>query len=387
MSTINRTDIARRQLKTLRDSDQRIQAMLLGGLAEEFTGLLPELISEGRCTLSLEGGCFNAFHTPEPRGRHIVLSIQNIRDPETPHKVCFDGLVKARSDDMLMAKLLASLIASVQESENRTVTEADAIAVRRYFPVWGNKGEVEFAALQHHLSHDTMLPSNEFLFPDFENPHRERRAADRYLHDFVSYLKSLGVGRSRIECVALILLNDYPESFQTLHKICAVVGLVSNPHSHQELQRLITKMTPTILRMHFATEDAVVRTQQLDFLMRFSDTFKDEDTFIKSNEVHQVFVEVLARGKIQTLLQFLNEVAPTGATDDKRSMNKNTQRISGMIAEAFRRAMLQERYGIAAALGQLNPALIAECNRDRAVELALLHRQPIALEWAHHLVV
>ncbi len=387
MSTIDRTAIARRQLETLRDPDQRIEAMLLGGLADEFVVFLSVLTRQECCTLTLEGGCHHAFHTREPRGRHLVLSIQARRDTTKSYQICFDGLVVSHEDKHLMAEILAQLISTIRkEVGDDALTEAHAIAVRRYYPTWDKRGEIEFAALKHHLMHDVELPSPEFLFPDFKQPHKERRAVERQLHDFVSYLKSLGVKQSEIEREAIFILNRFNDNLRSLQKLCAIVGLVPDPRNHETLRTIITRSTTYILRMHFATEDSVVRTSQLDYLMQFSDTFKDERTFINDEGVHNVMVEVLAQGKIQTLLQFLNEIAPTKATNDRRSMSKNVDRIHGMLADAFRLAMRQKRYGVAAALSQLNQVVIIEANADRAIELALLHRQPIALEWAHHLV-
>jgi|GEM_PF-2002802 hypothetical protein len=387
MSTIDRAAIARRQLEELEDTDERIEAMLLGGLAKELIALLPLLIRDGRCELAYTGGCQHTFHGEGLPGQHLQLHIKDTRDEHAYHKLCFDGLLRDHGNSGIAASFVQQLMEAKNRETHHCYTEADAYAVRTCCAAWSFRGEIELLALVHALSNYSLLPVGAFIYPDESARNHMRLPAHQHLHQTRSELMRLGVKEDRIEQELLCVLSNCQENLKSLAKICAIAGAIQSQEGRESLRATITMITPLILRLHFNTRNQVVQAHQLSWLMKFSDCFHDFQTFFNNEDVMRVLIEQLAEGKVQTVLQFLNEIAPTGRTNTRRLMSTNTDRVLGLIPDAFALAMEQRRYGIAAALSQLPDARVSRQDTNRTLELAILHQQRITLEWAHQLIV
>jgi hypothetical protein len=386
MCTIDRAAIARRQLATLEDIDEQIEVMLLGELGLELLELLPTLISDQRCYFRTDWSSHSPafFQEGEHSSPCLILHIRRKNSPPgaSCFSVDFSGLLAQCGDTGKASELVKLMIGG----RSHEWTPADALAVRRHYPVWSKRAEIERTTIFHYLSSTHGLMQEEVLCPEGTPYDLMRLPAQERLFETRDYLVKVGCKRQEIENEALHILQNKRDGLMSLDKVLALASLVESNEGQITLRKTMTQMTPDLLHLHFKSSRQVVQSGHLQKLMKFSDYFKNARTFMVP-EILEVLIEQLSHGKIQTVLQFFNELAPTKRVGTNHLLSRSADRTIALMPDAYMHAMEGKRFGVAAALAQLPNSGIHHKDARDALELAILHEQPIALEWVHQLIV
>ena len=259
---------------------------------------------------------------------------------------------------------------------------------------------VEFNAFYHALKGPVAVGVALGMLPEKHTTHRV--PAHQQLVPIVDHLRSLGIENDMIDDMIEKLFKD-EETLCSLSKIVALAAVYQDKDNDQEtypLSRVVALAQKKhvgnfkimlqshlkhILKLHFATDATRPPATNMKWLFEHGlmDCYGDD-----YRRVDQMLIEHIAQGKLAAVHQFLLMFDFGWAAEIDCYFNRrgdgSASKIKRLFLPAFNLAMEHKAYGKAAALAQICDE-ISEEDRDRALELAIVHNQRISLQWAYRL--
>lgn len=383
---------ARRRLAQETDPELRLNIIVRARLGEELIDALPELIDAGACTFE----CFNtpaqAFMLADVQEDHPGLYVfLTIKVGQTTFKVNFAGLMQTFGDTGVASSITSHIIERKIGGRNifdAEITEAEVYAMRTHYPVATLREFVELSGFYHVLkgaiAHERAL----HMLPNQESTHRV--PAEQHLIGVIHHLERAPSnispdGRRKQIRDMLIRLTQDADTLSSLDKVVAIIAAIRSLDRSQKVCDLLEAQIGRVLELHFSSQ-ALTPTTNIEWLVNngLLEHYGEEEHWTTS--VDTALASQVSHGRMAMVFHFCVNYLwrPEGGRAKRRRQIRDAQEyIANALAPvAFVEAMKTRRYGVAAALAQEFNSVAARSDRERALELAIVHGQRITLQWA-----
>jgi len=388
---MNRQEIAVQLLRNTTDPEERVSIMIKARLGEQLIAELPALIESGMpIRFGLYSSPANDFNDVGPGKTEESESINGLYlwlFLGKNSSVHFAGLINVFGDRLKAAEIVEKLLRRCSPDALR---EGELLAARAYLSGTELHRHVELCALGNLLrgpvavSLATRMLLREVRDRAKETGHAERlllahTPVEDWLMPLVVYLADIGVEQDAINQMILSVLSE-EKNLCTLEKVVSLVGSYHDHNDKGALANVLNKQGATILRLQFKCKSDVVLTKHLAFLVGRGFKFHGD-----VQAITDVFVDEISRGNVSTVLHHL--LLFVVERPSRRAGRHPAQIEAGAIVArylpaAFKKAMSEERYGVAAALAQLDLGKVTTPEEAmRAIQLAIVMGQPIRLDW------
>lgn len=398
MSSLSRTEIARRRYAELISVEDKLALIKAALLGDELVDLLPELIEMGACTFKLYNRPCTRFSVAtsdnEQGGLNLWLEIKLGDDKDNPSdelSVDYAGLMYQYADTKIAANYTERIIRKkfgdnfldYSGALQVPFTEADVWALRDHFESCALRNRVELSAFYHTLKGSASVGMALKLVPG-HNGSTFHTSAEEQLVPVARYFKSLGISRIEIDETIEWLFRD-PDTLSSLEKIVALAAIHEGSGTMTRSD-LLRRVFSHIVKLHLHSAGTSTPTKHLRWLFD-NGMHKVSRSHELPDDVQQVLTDALSEGKLAPVHQFLTRFAE-GRKEDigRREADDARSAVSELLPAAFNYAMDAGRYGVAAAIAQIMPEENSEGDRLRALELAIAHNQVITVQWDHILL-
>lgn len=386
---MDRKEMARRRLAEVTDLEDRLRLVMVAELGPELVGMLPNLIERGACS-------FEVYNTPCPTFAVDGIQPDNsclyvwleIHLGNQHVSVNFAGLMKQLNVDGLAGSMVELIIrkkfggGDYSTALNVQMNAADVFALRSHYPSSILRDRIELSAIYHALKGPVAVGVALGLLPEEHSTHRI--PAEQQLVPIVEHFRSVGVEQIIIDQMIEMLFQD-TDTLVSLDKVVALAA-IHRSSATRHTETVLRSQLRHILALHFMGNSPFEPSSNLSWLIEHGLVHRDilNTHGHERSQFDDALVAELSRGRLTAVHQFLFTFITSRERKriDRRAAQDSIAIIQALLPRAFKAAMEAKDYGHAAAIGQIANDISAD-DRLRALELAVIHDQPIRVEWAY----